>query len=136
MTTRSRTRPATPEDARVRFRAAGAYLDVADLVLDDDRAEMPGVAAALAVLAGIAASDAICARRLREIHRGDNHRDAADLLQTATPDGRRLAMTFLRLVDVKDEAHYGLVVVAPRKARDTVRWARQLLDRARDELER
>ena len=120
----------------MRLRAADAYLEVADLVLGDDRAEMPGVAAALAVLAGIAASDAICARRLREIHRGENHRDAADLLRDATPDGGKLAMTFLRLIDIKDEAHYGLIVVAPRKARDAVRWSRQLVDRARDEVER
>jgi hypothetical protein len=50
------------DDARVRFRSAQAFLEVADLVLDEkDRVEMPGVAAGLAVLAGIAGSDAICA---------------------------------------------------------------------------
>lgn len=97
---------------------------------------MPGVAAGLAVLAGIAASDAICAVRLRRISRGEDHRAAADLLQQATPDGRKLAVTFLRLVDLKDEAHYGLVVVSARRARDSVRWAHALLERAQQELER
>jgi hypothetical protein len=117
--------------------SAQAFLDVAELVLDEkERVEMPGVAAGLAVLAGIAASDAICARRLRLIYRGEDHHGAASLLQQATPDGKKLAVTFLRLVDLKDEAHYGLVVVSARRARDSVRWARSLLERAQQELER
>ena len=100
------------------------------------RVEMPGVAAGLAVLAGIAGSDAICARRLGQIHRGEDHRAAAALLEQATPDGKKLASTFLRLVDIKDEAHYGLLIVASHKARSAVRWAHRLVDRAREELER
>jgi hypothetical protein len=137
MARRGRTTPATSGSARVRLRTAQAYLEVADLVLDDkDRVEMPGVAAGLAVLAGIAASDAICARRLGAIHRGEDHRGAAALLQEAIPDGKKLANTFLRLIDIKDEAHYGLILVAPRRARDAVRWAKQLVDRAGEELER
>lgn len=55
-----------------------------------DRVEMPGVAAGLAVLAGIAAADAVCAARLGRIHRGDDHRGAADLLRQAVPDGKTL----------------------------------------------
>jgi len=95
-----------------------------------------GVAAGVAVLAGVAASDAICARRLGHIHRGDDHRAASSLLEQSTPDGAKVAATFLRLIDVKDEAHYGAMVLSPRKARDSVRWSRQLVDRARQELER
>jgi hypothetical protein len=114
-----------------------AYLEVAELVLgEEERAEMPGVATGLAVLAGIAGSDALCARRLGEIHRGDDHRAAAALLERATPDGKKLSATFLRLIDVKDAAHYGLDLVAPRKARDAVRWAGILVARATEELER
>ena len=132
-----RTREATSESARVRLRSAEAFLEVAELVLDEKgRVEMPGVAAGLAVLAGIAGSDAICARRLSKIYRGDDHRGAAALLKEATPDGKKLASTLLRLIDIKDEAHYGLLVVPPRKARDAVRWAHLLVDRASEELER
>ncbi len=97
---------------------------------------MPGVSAGLAVLAGIAASDAICACRLSQIHRGEDHRTAAALLEDATPDGKKLAATFVRLLDLKDEAHYGVLTIAPQRARNAVRWARLLLDRAREELER
>lgn len=116
------------------MRTARAYLEVADLVLDEhNRDEYLNVAAGLAVLAGIAASDAICCARLRRRHRGDNHRDAADILRQATPDGSDLAKLLLRLLDLKDEAHYGVMVVASRKARDALRWAARLVERAEEE---
>jgi hypothetical protein len=133
---RGRTRPAGPDRARTRLQTARAYLEVADLVIEEEgRSEMPGVAAGLAVLAGIAGSDAICAIRLGEIHRGDDHRGAA-LLANAVLDGNRLAATFSRLIDLKDEAHYGLSVLTPKRAKDALRWARQIVDRAGEEVER
>jgi hypothetical protein len=132
----ARSRTVTSADARQRLRYADAYLEVAELVLDDERSEMPGVAAGLAVLAGVAASDAICAHRLGEIHRGESHQEASALLRTATSDGKRLSITLVKLLDIKDEAHYGLIVVPARKARDAVRWAKTLTVRAREELGR
>jgi hypothetical protein len=132
----ARNRSVTSADARQRLRYADAYLEVAELVLADDRSEMPGVAAGLSVLAGIAASDAICARRLGEIHRGESHREARDLLRRATADGKRLSDTLAKLLDIKDVAHYGLLVVSPRKARDAIRWAKALNARAQEELQR
>jgi hypothetical protein len=134
---RGRTQPGGPEQARTRLRTARAYIEVADLVIEEEgRSEMPGVAAGLAVLAGIAGADAICAIRLGEIHRGDDHRSASALLAGAVPDGKRLAATFSRLIDLKDEAHYGLSVLAPKRAKDALRWARQIVDRAGEEVER
>jgi hypothetical protein len=104
----------------------------------DERApdEYLNVSAGLAVLAGVAASDSICCARLRTRHRGDNHRGAADLLRRATPDGAELATTLLRLLDLKDQAHYGVLVVAASKARDAHRWATRLVERAAEETER
>lgn len=52
------------------------------------------------------------------------------------PDGAKLCSSLARLLDVKDEAHYGVIVVAPRQARDTVRRATSLVERAADEVER
>lgn len=133
----ARTSPCGLTDAAARLRTAQAYLDVAELVLGErDRDEYLNVAAGLAVLAGIAASDAICCARLSCRHRGDNHRGAADVLRQATPDGAELASTLLRLLDLKDAAHYGVMIVAARKGRDAVRWAGRLVDRAREETER
>lgn len=137
MPARSRTAACDLAEGRTRFRTAQAYLNVAASVLDErDRDEYLNVAAGLAVLAGIAASDAICCIRLGCRHRGDDHRGAAELLRTATPDGGELAKTLLKLLDLKDAAHYGVLVVASRKARDAVRWSGRLVDRARQESER
>jgi hypothetical protein len=137
MPPRSRTAACDVAEGRTRFRTAQAYLNVAASVLDErDRDEYVNVAAGLAVLAGIAASDAICCIRLGCRHRGDDHRGAAELLRTATPDGGELAKTLLKLLDLKDAAHYGVLVVASRKARDAVRWSGRLVDRARQESER
>lgn len=132
-----RTTPCTPHEARQRLRTAEAYAQVADLVLSEtERDEYLNVAAGLAVLAGIAASDAICGARLRLIHRGQDHRQAADLLRRAVPDGDKLAGQLLRLLDVKDSAHYGVDVVVPRKARDSLTVAQRLVARANQEVER
>jgi hypothetical protein len=54
-------------------------------------------------------------------------------LRQATPDGPELAKLLLRLLDLKDEAHYGVMVVASRKARDAVKWATKLVTRAEEE---
>jgi hypothetical protein len=133
---RSRSVPCGAAEGRARFRTAQAYLEVAKSVLDELRDEYLNVAAGLAVLSGIAASDAICCIRLGCRHRGDDHRSAAELLRTATPDGAELAKALLRLLDLKDAAHYGVMVVASRKARDALRWSSRLVDRAQQESER
>jgi hypothetical protein len=40
------------------------------------------------------------------------------------------------LLDAKDEAHDGVIVVSPRRANDVVRWARRLVERVGEEVER
>ncbi len=111
-------------EARTRLRTAEAYLEVSKLVLDEQAPEeFLSVSTGLAVLAGIAASDSICCARVGARYRGDDHRGAARLLGQATPDGKTLATVLRRLLDLKDEAHYGVMAMAPRRARDAVRWA-------------
>jgi hypothetical protein len=104
---KTRTAPCGFTEARTRPRTAMAYLEVSELALDErDRDEYLSVSAGLAVLAGIAASDAICCRQLGRRHRGDDHRVANELLRQSTPGGAQLAATLSRLLDLKDEAHY------------------------------
>ncbi len=132
----SSTARCSKADARVRIATATGYVEAAERVLlEEGQEEFLNVAAGNAVLGGIAASDAICCVRLGERHRGDNHRDATELLKRATPDGAELAATLARLLDLKDEAHYGVYVVAASKAKSALRWARKLVDRARQEVE-
>lgn len=133
----ARTSPCSRADARMRLRTAEAYLEVAEAVLRErDRGEYFNVAAGIAILAGIAASDAICGARLGRLHRGDDHHGAEELLRTATPDGPKLATVLARLLNLKDAAHYGVPVVSARKAADARRWAAGLVDRAAEEAER
>ena len=132
-----RTASCSLQDARQRLRTARAYAEVAELVLNEtQRDEYLNVATGLAVLAGIAASDSIYGARLGLIHRGQDHRAAADLLRQAVPDGPKLAAQLLRLLDVKDSAHYGIPVVAPRSARHSLKAAHRLVVRAAEEVER
>jgi len=131
-----RTAPRTDADARARFQAALSHLEISEVILADTaNPQYATVAASLAVLAGIAAADALTCRRMRVMHRGQDHRDAADLLEQAIPDGSRMAAVLRRLLDLKGSSHYGVSPVGRRKATDAVRWARTLVDRAREELE-
>jgi hypothetical protein len=126
-----RTQACTTEHARTRLDQAQAFLQVADLVGDEpDDLANPGVAAALAVLAGIAAADAACCAVLRQRSRGQNHRQAVALLAEVGPDGRTLARTLDRLLDIKDGAHYGMVFVSAQKAAAAIRQARRLVEAA------
>lgn len=131
-----RTTPCTRRDARTRLDQANAYLEVAELTVGERGDEWSSVAAGVAVLAGIAAADAIGCVRAGERSRGRDHRQAAVVLESATPDGAALADSLIRLLDVKDQAHDGTRVVSAAQARGSIRRARTLVDRAVEELAR
>jgi hypothetical protein len=137
VTPQARTATCTEADGRARLRTARAYLEVAELVLiEESRVEFLAVATGLAVLAGIAACDALTCLRVSRIHRGQNHQEAADLLERATPDGAKLASVLRRLLDLKDASHYGVPALSRTKATDAIKWARTLVKRAQQESER
>lgn len=126
-----RTAGCTPADARSRLQQAEAFLEAADLVLSDDTdTATPGVAAALAVLAGIAASDAACCAKLGMRSRAQDHAEATRLLRTVAPHGEAMAKDLARLLAAKDESHYGVTVVGRAKARRLLGYARRLTELA------
>lgn len=127
-----RSQNCTRNDALTRLRHAERYLEVAELVLADETAEHATVATGNAVLAAIAAADAICCATAGSRYRGSDHRQAADHLEHVTGD-RRLA-GLLRDVDLKDAGHYGLSDVGSSRARSVLRKADQLVDAARDRV--
>ncbi|MGH3951280.1 MAG: hypothetical protein ACRDSE_19545 [Pseudonocardiaceae bacterium] len=103
----------------------------AELVLSDDAdAASPGVAAALAVLAGIAASDAACCAGLKKRPRGQDHVEAVKVLRTVDPHGAAMANDLRRLLASKDEAHYGIALVDRGKAQRLVGYAKRMTDLA------
>lgn len=126
-----RTARCDPPTAVARLRQAQAFVSVAELTLDErDDEEFPlrGVAAALAVLAGIAAADAACCARLGIRHRGQAHAGAVELLRTVEPDGAALARDLERLLAIKDNVHYGTLVVSSPDARAAVARARRMVE--------
>lgn len=130
MTPRSgpRTGPCTAADARNRLTEARAFSDVADLALQDgNQIAGPGVAAALATLCGIAATDAACCAALRTRARGQDHREATQLVKTVRPNGPEMAKKLERLLAAKDDTHYGLTLATRSRATTLVRYARELL---------
>lgn len=135
--TRGRTQRCDREQALIRLDHAESFIAVADLVVatDDEVVATAGVAASLAVLAGIAASDAACCVRLQQRARGQDHRDAVDLLQSVRPHGEEMAKHLKRLLVRKDDAHYGMQVLGAGDARRMVEWAERLTSLARRVVE-
>ena len=74
-------------EAKARRDQARAYIDVAEMVLADSASRYEAqVAAALAVLAAIAAADAVCGLKLHRYSRGQDHAQAVALLETVDVD--------------------------------------------------
>jgi hypothetical protein len=99
---------------------------------DDPVLALTSVAASLAVLAGIAAADAACCAALGRRPRGQNHDEAAALVRTITPSGEAMARDLDRLLALKDDAQYGVLIVSSERARSSVGWARRLVAAARE----
>jgi hypothetical protein len=127
---KGKTIKAGAEEAKARLNSARAFVSVADLVYaepDDPVLPLRGVAAAVAVLGGIAAADAICCVRLGEMFRGEDHAQALDLLARAHPEGARVKNDFVRLLGVKDMVHYQAIIVTPTEAATAIRQAKRIL---------
>ncbi|TCC56151.1 hypothetical protein E0H73_33895 [Kribbella pittospori] len=131
MTPPGRTEDCNRAQATVRLSQARAFLEVAELVgCEDDELANDNVVAALAVLAGIAAADAACCATLGRRSRGQDHRQAIQLVAQAGPHGKELSQALRRLLDIKDGAHYGMIYVGAAKARAAIRRAKTLISGA------
>lgn len=130
MTPQMRVTDCTVREARQRLRSARAYLEAAELIRGDDREGYAGVAAGNAVLAGIAAADAICGKGLKKCFRGEDHGQGAEILETASHDGPKCKKALLRLLDLKDAAHYGFGGFSKTNAQKAVKLARELVSSA------
>lgn len=89
--------------------------------------ESPNPVASIYVLAGIAAADAICCRRLGEYSRSDNHADAVDLIKRVEPS---LTSALSRLLSDKSADAYGASAVSQKRVDATRAAAQKLLQHA------
>jgi hypothetical protein len=90
----------------------------------------------LAVLAGIAASDAACCAALGRRARGQDHHEAEGLLAQVLAGGAEAASTLRRLLDLKDTAQYGLIHVSRQRLTSALRQASKLVQFAADTVRR
>jgi hypothetical protein len=133
----ARTQSCSEADARTRLRNARKFLEVAELVAGEgNEIEYASQAASLAVLAGIAASDAACCKALGRRSRGQDHQAAITLVEKVTPGGRRAAQRLNRLLSLKDEAQYGLFDVGGGDLKAALRQAHELVGFAEETLRR
>lgn len=122
--------------SQTRLAHAKKFLEVAELVATEGDAipESASVSAALAVLAGIAASDAACCAVLGRRSRGQDHAQALDLVQQISPGGFEAAKHLGRLLDIKDTAHYGVIHVSGTELKSALRNAQALVKFAEAQL--
>lgn len=133
----TRTQPCSATQARTRLEHARKFLDVAELVAGEGgEVEYTSAAAALAVLAGIAASDAACCAALGRRSRGQDHRQAVGLVEQVAPGGAQAANGLRRLLSLKDEAHYGLFDVSGQDLQAALRQTRALVEFAAEVVRR
>lgn len=95
-----RTEPCSAREARIRLDHARKFAEVAELVASErNLPPSAGVAAALAILAGIAASDAACCKAMGVRLRSANHHDAEKLIAAIPSGGDEAARSLRRLLD-------------------------------------
>lgn len=133
---KTKTQSCDRSDALNRLAQGESFLLAAELILDDDSDDAtPSVAASLAVLACIAASDAACCARLGVRARGQSHSEAVDLVGSIEPRGEEMAKDLKRLLNRKDDSQYGVAFVSAGVASRMVGWAKRLLGHARHAVE-
>jgi HEPN domain-containing protein len=133
---RGRTQACGNREAQAKLRRAEQFMEVATLIRDEPDPDWASAAAALAVLAGISASDAACCKALGERSRGQDHHDAEALLELIEPGGKNAANAMRRLINLKDEAHYGFYNVGMQDLKSAFTQAQRLIRFAREVLAR
>lgn len=117
-------------EARVRLKAARKYLESAELLEGEALEgieESGSVAASMAVLAGIAASDAACCFKLQMRSRGEDHRMAVEFLRQID-GGAKAAADLTELLSLKDTAQYGMIHISLKGLKVAMRRAESLVE--------
>ena len=120
--------------AVARHTIAKEYFQLADREAAADRPFAHNAAAGNAVLAAIAASDAICCVRLQLYSTGEDHIAAVDLLKKAQPEGPEAARALARVLSVKDQVHYSGDPLSATRMQGVLRCARRLVEIAGEVL--
>lgn len=130
MAKKSSTAPLNNAEARARLSEARAYLETAELhVASNSQAERK-VSGSNAILAGIAAADAICGLILGERSSGEDHTQAVTLLTQAVRPAKKAPNSLRRLLSEKTPVQYGVQPVSAADAAQLLKWARDVVEEA------
>jgi hypothetical protein len=121
------TRRVQSGEGRGRRQVAEKYLEVASLIDSEDGAAI-NVCVGVAVLAGIAAADAICAAALGERYSGPDHEVAVEVLSRVDA---KLGKQLRDLVTMKTTSHYGFGLLTASQRKAALRCATALVADAR-----
>ncbi len=105
-------------------------LELAELAAASNAEESVNAAAGNAVLAAVAASDALCCRYLGRRPRRQDHGAAAQLLAVISPNGKELARHLTAALAIKDAAHYGSAFLTASRLKAAMRAATRLVEAA------
>ncbi|MFP5333645.1 MAG: hypothetical protein ACLGHX_14960 [Acidimicrobiia bacterium] len=126
----SRTRRCDRQDAAQRYAQARAFAAVAELDPLSPDGPTRSAAVSNSVLAGIAAADAICCRRLGRHSIGDDHQQALALLEEAGDVGAKARRHLETLLSIKNKAQYEGEDPTVAEAKRAIRAMRSMLELA------
>lgn len=112
-------------ETKTRANQARAFLAAAALHADDGDPANANVSASMSVLAGIAASDAICGHALKKCSQSENHAEAVVLLSTVSNSASRRLKA---LLSAKSTSEYGTSYVTSARTRELLSQAKRLCD--------
>lgn len=129
-----RTSACSRSDAVRRLAHADAFLALAEIDPFSQSGPVRSASVSNAVLAAIAAADAICCVRIGVRSSGEDHGSAARLLLDAGASGAAAAERLSSLVGVKTKAQYESVDPSVSEAKRALRSAREIVAIARELL--
>jgi hypothetical protein len=127
----TRIRPCGAGEAGARADEALEHMALAEIYQPGDSSAARKASGSSAVLAAIAASDAICCRRLRQRSADTDHAAAVELLRQVTPEGMELAKAFSVAIKLKTAMQYGTESVTESEHTRLMRAAEKLVRTAR-----
>ena len=119
--------------AKARLDIAREYQELAHAKSESDSGATRNAIAGNAILAGIAAADAICCMRLGERSTSSDHSDAVVLLAKVDPV---MAQKLSTLIGSKSASHYGENFIGSESLKSCLRAMDQLIDSATKETSR